>query len=294
MTRWHNGDLVGRLLRDVDSGDKWDVVNFPAISEEGEALWPEWYPVEELTKIKKVIGSRDFSALYQQDPSGDDVAGFQDSWLSYWDATRLDNMAIYIICDPASEKKKDSDYTVFMVVGVGYDGNYYIIDMVRDRLSLTEKAKTLFALHRQYDPVDVGYEKYGMQSDIEHFKSKMDDLNYRFNITELGGAMPKNDRIRRLVPLFEEGRIFLPETCVKVDYQGNKVNLVNSFINDEYKEFPVSTHDDMLDCLARIRHPDFILNVKSRLEPMVVKSQSEKDWENVLGLGESEAAFCLA
>jgi hypothetical protein len=44
-------------------------------------------------------------------------------------------------------------------------------------------------------------------ADVEHFKDRMERENYRFEITELGGVMAKNDRIRRLIPWFEQGRL---------------------------------------------------------------------------------------
>ena len=34
------------------------------------------------------------------------------------------------------------------------------------------------------------------------------------------------------------------------------VDIVDEFIKDEYTTFPVMSHDDMLDCLARIEDPD--------------------------------------
>ena len=64
--------------------------------------------------------------------------------------------------------------------------------------------------------------------------------------------MPKADRIRRLIPWFEKGNIFLPPILNKTNYEGRTVDLVNSFRNDEYLPFPVGTHDDMLDALARL------------------------------------------
>src|SRR5690606_7325658 len=98
----------------------------------------------------------------------------------------------------------------------------------------------------------VGYEQYGIQADIQHMQDRMRQENYRFSITELGGSLAKADRIRRLMPLFEQGRIWLPETWHITDYQGLVVDLVHSFIQEEYKAFPVGVHDDMLDSLARI------------------------------------------
>ena len=80
--------------------------------------------------------------------------------------------------DPANEKKKENDYTAVFVVGLGSDDHYYILDIVRDRLSLTERADLLFELHRKWQPLKIGYEKYGMQSDIEHFKYRMQREGY--------------------------------------------------------------------------------------------------------------------
>jgi len=102
----------------------------------------------------------------------------------------------------------------------------------------------------------VAYEDYGMQADIEHIQSEMDRQNYRFTITAVGGRLSKADRIRRLIPWFEQGKIYLPPKLGKTNYEGREIDLVNAFVQDEYLPFPVGTHDDMLDALARITEPD--------------------------------------
>jgi hypothetical protein len=107
-------------------------------------------------------------------------------------------------------------------------------------------------LHRKYRPLKVGYEKYGMQSDIEHIKDCQNRINYRFDIVELGGPMPKNDRIRRLVPIYETGRFYHLEKCCRIGQDGKERDLTKDFIDEEYYSFPVGMHDDMLDCQARI------------------------------------------
>jgi predicted phage terminase large subunit-like protein len=177
---------------------------------------------------------------------------FDIKWMRFWNTLKWDRMNRYILVDPASEKKKSSDYTVMIVIGLGPDRNYYVIDMIRDKLSMQEKAQRLFSLHQQYAPLGVGYEKYGMQSDIAYLNEVMENRQYRFTITELGGSMPKNDRIRRIQPLFQEGRVWLPERLIRTDYQGRSSDLVQAFIQDEFLAFPYMAHDDMLDCLARI------------------------------------------
>jgi hypothetical protein len=71
MTRWHENDLAAHLA----AKDEWDVLEMPAISETGEALWPERYPLAWLEAKRASIGGPLFSALYQGDPSalGGDV-----------------------------------------------------------------------------------------------------------------------------------------------------------------------------------------------------------------------------
>jgi len=78
MTRWHEDDLGGRLLRaQQEGGDRWEVLHLPAIADTdddpllrlpGEALWPEWVSLEELERKRAVIGERDFAALFQGRP----------------------------------------------------------------------------------------------------------------------------------------------------------------------------------------------------------------------------------
>lgn len=210
---------------------------------------------EQADQKRKEMGPFNFAAQLLLNPVALDVQGFKESWLRYWKPNPA-NLNIYITCDPAGEKKKTSDYTVFMVIGLGPDQNYYLIDMIRDRLSLTERGDTLFHLHKLYRPKAVGYEKYGKDSDIEHYEDRMKQENYRFPIIPLKGAVSKNDRIRKLIPLFEQSRVFIPEYLIKTDYEGKQQNLTQAFVRDEYLAFPIGQHDDMIDCLARILDKD--------------------------------------
>lgn len=69
MTRWHVDDLCGRLLEAEEAGgDRWEKLIFPAINEDGTALWEEAYPREVLGQIRSVIGERDWASLYEQRP----------------------------------------------------------------------------------------------------------------------------------------------------------------------------------------------------------------------------------
>lgn len=66
MTRWHDDDLVGRILKNVADGktsEQWEQINFPAIKdnekteydqrEQGEALWPERHSLQKLNDSRR-------------------------------------------------------------------------------------------------------------------------------------------------------------------------------------------------------------------------------------------------
>jgi len=247
-TRYHFADTYRTLM---DRG--FTVRVYPATEDGSVDGSPVLLTPERLAEKRREMGPYTFGCQMLQNPKADETQGFVSSWIKRHEGDlRLGTLNKYILVDPASEKKKNSDYTSMWCVGLGPDKNYYIVDMLRDRLNLTERAAALFEWHRKYTPKGVGYEKYGMQADIEHIKSRQREDNYRFEITELGGSMPKPDRIRRLIPLFEQGRVYLPPSRFYTNYEGVTEDMVQIFIEQEYKAFPVPLHDDMLDALARI------------------------------------------
>lgn len=220
---------------------------------------PVYLTPEELAKKRRDQGPYVFGCQQLQDPTADEKQGFKAEWLQYAAVSQRGHNLV-ILVDPASSKKKESDYTAMWLLGLGPDRKVYAHDMLRDRLSLTERGDTLMAWHRKWNSLGtlmaVGYEQYGMQADIEYIRDLMERENYRFEITPLGGKMAKPDRIRRLIPWFEQGRIYLPPKMAKTNYEGREVDLVQSFKLDEYLPFPVGLHDDMLDSLARFLDED--------------------------------------
>ena len=205
------------------------------------------------------MGPYTASAQLLQNPTKDTSEGFRRDWIRrYQDMTNWHRMNRYLIVDPAQEKKKGSDYTAMGVIGLGADGNYYLLDGIRDRLNLKERTAALMALHRKWQRPKVGYEKYGMQADIEHIKYIQGQENYRFDILELGGSMPKLDRIKRLIPAFADGRWYLPETLMRTTYDGKTVDLAEVIVEEELMAFPVPLHDDFIDMMARIHDMDVI------------------------------------
>ncbi len=78
QTRWHEEDLSGKLLAEMETGgDRWRVLKLPAFANSqddplgravNEPLWPGWESADELNRKRAALGERDFGALFQQDP----------------------------------------------------------------------------------------------------------------------------------------------------------------------------------------------------------------------------------
>jgi len=268
MTRWHQDDLAGRLLD--RERDKWRVLKLPMLAgpndplgrEEGGRLWAEWFTDDMLESAQK--DPRSWISLYQQEPRPVEGAEFKRNWIQrYASPPKVSNKLILV--DPAGDparsagKRKKSDFTAMWVLALGPDENVYVVDGLRDRLNLTQRADALFALHKKHKPMQVRYEQYGLQADIEHVKSEMERRQYRFAIKEVGGQVEKNARIRRLIPYFEGGRMWFPVTMPRETIEGKPYDVVADFVEQEYATFPVGRYDDSFDCLARLAEPSLTL-----------------------------------
>ena len=267
-TRWHEDDLLGRILD--RERDEWKIIKIPMIAgpndilgrEEGDRLWPEWYTQEMVDTAQR--DPRSWISLWQQEPRPAEGAEFKRTWLNRYSVPPKIMNKILLV-DPAGDpskakgSRKKSDFTAMWVLGLGTDQNIYLLDGLRDRLNLTQRADAVFALHKKHKPMQTRYEQYGLQADVEHIKDQMEKRQYRFAIKEVGGNVEKNARIRRLIPYFEGGRIWLPVEMKRESVLGTVYDPVTNFIEHEYATFPVGKNDDSFDCLARLAEPSLML-----------------------------------
>lgn len=253
-TRYHAADTY-RTMMDRGAASPRIYAATDDATMEGKAVF---LSDKELRSKRAEMGPYVYACQMLLNPFLDTAQGFDRDWLEFYDGNvKTGAMNIYITVDPASEKKKLSDYTTISAIGLAPDQNYYLLDLVRDRLNLTERGRALFTMVQKFpNVIRVGYEKYGLQADIEFVRYLQDQYNYRFPIIPLGGQMPKPDRIKRLVPLFEQHRFWLPRRLLYVDWEKQAHDLIADFLRDEYEAFPVATHDDILDGISRICDPD--------------------------------------
>lgn len=239
------------------------------ICDEDSFLQPDRMGEDELDQKLSELGMSAFVGQYLQRPSPEGGGEFKAHWLQYYDAHNrkftAHGMNVYILYDPANTKKNkervDPDYTAIVVVGLAPDNNYYLLDIVRDRFNPTERVNTLFDLHQKWNKKSgksptVAVEQYGMMTESFYIEKEMSERNYRFHVVEVKGQVKKEDRIRKLIPLFENQRIYLPKYLLYDSIDGDTYDLVEKFVKEELTVFPVGRHDDMIDAFARILDKD--------------------------------------
>ena len=270
-TRWHFNDTYRTV---VDRGTFIPREHPGRIggTEEGDSIY--WSEETHRTK-RRDMGPYTYAAQILLNPKADAMQGFKREWLRYYGALKPKGMNGYILVDSANAKRKESDYTSIWAVLLGVDGNYYGYDMVRDRLNLTERTDRVISLHRTLRDLgvkiqQVRWERYGMMADIEALKTEQEKQNYRFDVIEVAGQTAKDDRIKRLIPIFEQGKFYLPKSKHVTDWQKTTVDLVHSFIEEEYYPFPTCLHKDMLDSLSRIAEPELKLVWPKEEKPQYV------------------------
>lgn len=274
-TLWSEACLSAWLARQPKAGYK--LVRFPAIAEDderddegrivrkkGEALWPSRFPVSDLEEIRDGMRSDHWLALFQQRATAETGNYFKTIWLDrcYYDRPNLgEGLNKYVFVDPASSKKRTSDFTSMWVLGFGADRNVYVLDIVRDKLSPSELADVIFSLHAKWLPISVICEEYALSAIIAFVRERQERMNYRFDIQPIGGPVRKEERIKELEPWFRTGRLQIPRHFMyrPVAEQlsgGESMDLMKTFL-EEYRSFPNAAHDDMLDSLARFTDPKF-------------------------------------
>ena len=210
---------------------------------------PVFLSREELDKKLMEQGRYIFAAQMLLKPVAREDQKFRMEDFRYYD--ELPRLNYYIAVDPANTQSKKSDYTAMLVFGFSEDRKVYLVDGVHDKLDLGQRYRTLKALNERYKPLIIGYERYGLQADIDFFRMENAKTNYYMPITEVGGGISKEDRISRLQALFETKDLLFPRHLRYTQlWNGEQVDIVNN-IQVELLAFPFAEHDDLSDCLSR-------------------------------------------
>lgn len=245
MTRWHEDDLVGRLLK--FSPRTWKRIRMPALAEdaddllgraEDEALCPELGFDESWAENKKLeVGSRTWSALYQQRPSPSDGNILNRKWWNYYTKAPSQFDEIIQSWDCAFKDNKDSDYVVGEVWGkLGADK--YLLDLVRAKMDLPVTIQAIRTLSAKWPRAITK-----LIEDKANGPAVIQMLS-----RELSGLIPVNPeggkivRAQAVSPEIESGNVFLPDPSI--------APWVHDFV-EEAAAFPNGANDDQVDAMSQ-------------------------------------------
>lgn len=237
-TRWHQDDLIGRLLS--EHGETWHVINYPAIAEhdephrkKGEALHPERFDLETLERIKVNIGSHDWAALYQQHPLPEGGALFRSEWLQTYDDKNIPPKFDTLIgsWDMTFKDSAGGDYVVGTIWGTK-GASYYLLDLVRGQWDFVKTLEMFEQLQLKWPRVShwLIEDKANGSAIISTIKKSIS------GVIPITPTESKLARANAVSALFEAGNVYIPAASSWVeDYKA------------ELLSFPSGAHDDQVD-----------------------------------------------
>lgn len=243
MTRWHEDDLVSRLLESEPG--RWEVLNLPAMAEaddpmgrtEGEALWPGRYSRGDLEMIKVTVGSREWQALYQGRPSPQAGSIFKRAfWQEYSLPPQEMARNMETVIQSWDCTFKDSKGTDYVAGGVwGRKGaDYYLLDLVHDRMDFPATIKAIRSMSAKWPQA-----RGKLVEDKANGPAVIATLKHE--ISGLIAVEPEGGKIVRanaIASYHEAGNLWLPKPQF--------APWVHDFI-EEAAAFPNGKYDDRVD-----------------------------------------------
>ena len=247
-TRWHEDDLIGRLMKE----EGWIVINIPCIWEKGEdkllhrrvgeVLCPELgHTVEWAEKIRKAQGNKNFMALYQGKPYIDGGNIVQRKDIMWYDKKSKPNVfeELTLSCDLSFGGTKTSNDPCCITLWGRNGGNHYLLNVINKRMTFTETLERIQYLCGVYPELrkKLVEKKANGNATIELLNQK------------IGGFVPfdpkdnsKESRLRLVTPYFEANNVYFPseELCENIE----------EYV-DQLLKFPSVAHDDFVDTISQ-------------------------------------------
>lgn len=261
MTRWHVDDLAGRLQ--ANNPGRWRVLNLPAISDEGEALWPEHIPLEELMDIKRDVGEREFESQYQQKPTITQGGILKPEFFFEFDTVPQDATRYVTFADTGWKTEKHHDYTVFLTAAINpvMPNQMFIVEVWQQRLEYPDLERALKGRAQQWNPayfdiedagsgtalIQWGRRERGLPPITSRNPAKLKkEINKQLQQKGKTAATLKEAMAHLAAPHIEAGRVGIPRHA---PWKEDFVNQVAAF--------PHAAHDDQVDTLTAAVHKVF-------------------------------------
>lgn len=258
-TRWKTDDLTGRLLKQQGylKSDQWEVLEFPAILPSGNPLWPGYWSLDELEKVKVSIGLKKWNAQWQQQPTNDEGAILKRNWWRKWTYDEPPQCEYILQClDTAYSKKETADFSVISTWGVFYPDadsgpNLILLNVRKGRWDFPELKRVAKDEYQYWRPDNVLIEAKATGTPLQQ---ELRRLGVPVTMFSPGGRKTGQDKISRanaVAPILESGMVWYPEGKEWAE------DLV-----EECAAFPNGNNDDQVDTAVmawhRFRQGNFI------------------------------------
>jgi predicted phage terminase large subunit-like protein len=242
MTRWHADDLAGRILASEDAAS-WHVVNLPALAEDndalgrapGAALWPARFDEADLERIRTVLGTPSFTALYQQRPTPPEGGMFKRHWFDVVGAAPREATRIRAWDKAGTED--GGDWTVGVLMAKSAAGVYYVEDVVRGQYSDLQRERII------EQTADLDRQRGAVTIWLEQEPGSGGKDSARITVRRLAGYTVKAER--------STGDKATRAQPYAAQCEAENVKLVRGAWNTAYINelagFPYGTHDDQVD-----------------------------------------------
>lgn len=234
--RLHENDLPGYLLNG-GSGEEWELLKIPAITDEGVSFWEEQFPMSMLEKIEK-SAPYVLAGQYMQEPTPRGGGDFKPANIQIVDTVPA-GLKFVRGWDLAGTTNKTSDYTASVKMAIDSSGIIWIADVFRLKGSPDEVEAKL----RQTAAVDgrgalQSIPKDPGQAGVSQTSNLSKQL-HGFNFTFTPESGDKRSRAMAIAAQINVGNVRL----VKNEF-------TEAYLH-ELESFPNGTNDDMVDATSR-------------------------------------------
>ena len=256
MTRWAEDDLTGRLIKSQKEvkADKWKLISFPAILESGKPVWPEYWELEELEKVKASLPVRNWSAQYMQEPTSDEGAIIKREWWRPWEKDHIPSLTHVIQSyDTAFSAKETADYSAITTWGIFYPHEdkgpqIILLDALKGKYEFPELKAIALEQYKYWEPETVVIEAKASGQPLAQEFRRMGIPVVEFMPSK---GRDKHVRVNSCAPIFESGSVWYPEG----EHFAQEVI-------EECAAFPHGANDDYVDsttqAMLRYRQGNFV------------------------------------
>ena len=249
MTRWHEDDLAGRLLADQDSREHWEVLSLPAEAKPGDPLgrapgaplWPEWFDPKMFAEAKRDV--RNWSALYQQEPTPESGDYFKTEWIRWYDrGPARETLRTYGASDYAVTAK-GGDFTVHGLIGVDPNDDIYVPDWWREQSASDLWVEAFLDLLARWRPIMWGEEQGQIIRSLGPFieKRQVERRLFATYRKQFSSTHDKPTRAQSIRGRMAMGKVYFPRRAPWA------ADLVSELLH-----FPAGKNDDQVDVLSLV------------------------------------------